>query len=403
MNSIPFTPVDPHRRTPIIDVLRGWALLSVVLVNFAIFFSYGTPWPGIHDLRSTILQSIVQIVFLAKGWTMLAFLFGYGFSVLMQKVKATQKHPYLFFSWRMALLLLIAIFNSVVYYGDILKDYVILGMVILFVSRFGEKAYLRLAVACFILLPALIPWSQHLGLYNPVADPDLSLYSSHNLSDVLKYGWLSGLHVLLSFPKYFDWNLVMLVCGLLGAYAQRVHVFESAAANRKLFRNTFFVAFAVVVALGVFHQLDVSMGWGIDRIFAMERWFQITQTAVFGSALCWLYSSGRFRVAFQSLELIGKMTLTNYLLQNILALALFSGLGLNLLHRTSYAFTVEIAAVVFVLQVFFSHWWLSYFRFGPVEWLWRCLAYGRWFPNVRPVYGIERRFANSVPSTGSRA
>jgi uncharacterized protein len=317
----------------------------------------------------------------------------------MQKVKATQKHPCLFFSWRMALLLLIAILNSAVYYGDILKDYVILGMVILCVSRFGEKVYLRFAVACFILLPVLIPWSQHLGLHNPVAEPDLVLYSSHNLSDVLKYGWLSGLHVVLSFPKYFDWNFVMLVCGLLGAYAHRVHVFESAATNRKLFRNTLFVAFGVVVSLGIFHQLDVSMGWGVDRVFAMERWFQMTQTAVLGSALCWLYSSGRFTIAFQSLELIGKMTLTNYLLQNLIALSLFSGVGLGLLHRTSYAFTVEIAALVFVLQVFFSHWWLSYFRFGPVEWLWRCLAYGRWFPNMRLVYEIEPNRASSVPST----
>jgi uncharacterized protein len=100
---------------------------------------------------------------------------------------------------------------------------------------------------------------------------------------------------------------------------------------------------------------------GGDRVFAMERWFQMTQTAVFGSALCWLYSSGRFAIAFQSLELIGKMTLTNYLLQNLLALALFSGVGLGLLHQTSYAFTVEIAALVFVLQVFFSHWWPKLF------------------------------------------
>jgi uncharacterized protein len=97
---------------------------------------------------------------------MLAFLFGYSFSVLMQKVKVTQKHPYLFFSWRMALLSLRAIFNSAIYYGDILKDYAMLGMVILCISKFGEKVYLRLALVCFILLPALIPWSQHLGLHS---------------------------------------------------------------------------------------------------------------------------------------------------------------------------------------------------------------------------------------------
>jgi uncharacterized protein len=250
----PASPIDPGRRAPIIDVLRGWALLGVVLVNFSIFFSYGMPWPGIHDLRSAILQSIVQLVFLTKAWTMLSFLFGYGFAVLMKKAKATQKHPYVFFSWRMALLLLIALFNSTIYYGDILRDYVILGMAILCISKFGEKAYLWSAMTCFVLLPVLIPWSQRLGLHNPVVEPDLALYSSPHLSDVLKYGWLSGLHTVLSFPKYFDWNLVMLVCGLLGAYAHGTCIFETAAANQKLFKQAFFIALAAVVALGIFHQ-----------------------------------------------------------------------------------------------------------------------------------------------------
>ena len=377
----PSGPIDPGRRAPIIDALRGWALFGVALVNFSIFFSYGIPWPGIHDLRSTILHSIVQLVFLTKAWTMLSFLFGYGFSALMQKMKAAQKHPYLFFSWRMAILLLIALFNSAIYYGDILRDYVILGLVILCISKLGEKAYLWSAVTCFLLLPILIPWSQHLGVRNPMAEPDVALYSSQSAADILKYGWLSGLHTILSFPKYFDWNLVMLVCGLFGAYAHRMRVFESATANRNLFKKAFLVALAAVVALGIFHQLDVSLSWGVDRVFAMERWFQMAQAAVFGSAMCWLYISGRFPIAFRSLEVIGKMTLTNYLLQNILALMIFSGLGLGLLHRTSYAFTVETAAAVFFLQVFFSHWWLSYFRYGPVEWLWRCLAYRRWLPN----------------------
>ena len=381
----PSSPIDPGRRAPIIDVLRGWALLGVALVNFSIFFSYGVPWPGIHDLRSTILQSIVQLVFLTKAWTMLSFLFGYGFSVLMQKAKATQKHPYVFFSWRMALLLLIALFNSAIYYGDILRDYVILGMVILCISKFGEKAYLWSAMTCFALLPVLIPWSQHLGIHNPIAEPDLALYSSPNVSDVLKYGWLSGLRTVLSFPKYFDWNLVMLICGLLGVYAHRTCIFERASANRKLFQRAFFIALAAVISLGIFHQLDVSLRWGIDQVFAMERWFQIAQATAFGSATCWLYVSGRFPIVFRSLELIGKMTLTNYLLQNIVSLMIFSGLGLGLLHRTSYAFTVEMAAAVFFLQVFFCHWWLSYFRYGPVEWLWRCLAYRRWLPNATHV------------------
>jgi uncharacterized protein len=301
------SPMDPARRTPVVDVLRGWALLSVVLVNFTSFFSYGT------SAKAPALHSIIQILFQAKGWPLLAFLFGYGFSALMEKLQATQKHPYLFFTYRMAILLLIAVADSAVYYGDILKDYVILGMVILALSRFSAKGLLRMAVVGFLLLPALIPWSQGLDVGNPVSAPDLSLYSSDNLSSVLTYGLRAGLRVLLSFPKYFDWNMVMLVCGLFGAYAHRIGAFGGATNKQALFRNAFLAGLAFAASLALIHLLDSSMGWGIDRVFAMERWFQMAQTVVLASALGWLYCRGRFAIAFQSLELVGRMTLTNYL------------------------------------------------------------------------------------------
>ena len=123
----------------------------------------------------------------------------------------------------------------------------------------------------------------------------------------------------------------------------------------------------------------------------------MAQTAILGSALCWIYSRGHFEIAFESLEFIGRMTLTNYLLQNVLALWLFSGAGLGLLHRTSYAFCVEVAAVVYLVQIFFSHWWLSYFRLGPVEWAWRSLSYGRRLPNqrARPIPSETRKVLTS--------
>lgn len=369
------SPIDPARRTPVVDVLRGWALLSVVLVNYSSFFSHGS------SAREPMLHQVVQIFFQAKGWPLLAFLFGYGFSGLIQKLQATQEHPYLLFTYRMALLFLLAVLDSAIYYGDILKDYVILGMVILVFSRVREKVLLRAAVVCFLLLPVLIPWSQNLDIGNPVANPDLGLYTSDSLSSVLTYGLWAGLRVLLSFPKYFDWNLVMLTCGLLGAYAHRVGIFDDAMKKRALFGIAFLGALTFAACLVLVHLLDSSMGWGIDRVFAMERWFQLAQTMLLGSGLCWLYCSGRFAIAFQSLELVGRMTLTNYLVQNVIALWIFSGVGLGLLHRTSYGFTVEVAALLFAVQIFFSHWWLGYYRFGPVEWLWRCLAYRRWFPN----------------------
>jgi len=95
------------------------------------------------------------------------------------------------------------------------------------------------------------------------------------------------------------------------------------------------------------------------------------------AALCWLYVAGKLKRFFRSMQFIGKMTLTNYLVQNIIALFVFSGFGFGLMHKMPYAYYVLLALAVFVLQIYYSRWWLSKYNYGPVEWVWRELAYGK--------------------------
>ena len=105
-------PVQQTQRTAIIDILRGWALLGVVLMNYADYFYMGIDFKTFKpDLLTKILMGICNIIFSAKSWTMLSFLFGYGFSVLMQNVEAKGINPALFFSRRMFWLFVLAIIN----------------------------------------------------------------------------------------------------------------------------------------------------------------------------------------------------------------------------------------------------------------------------------------------------
>src|SRR3954464_4327114 len=108
---------SPPRRLPIVDVLRGWALLAVVLVNFAIFYTLGsaTRIPP-DDTVSRVTKLVVQVFFQSKGWTLLAFLFGYGFSVLIARLRTTHRHPSRAFALRMFWLFVIAIANCALYY-----------------------------------------------------------------------------------------------------------------------------------------------------------------------------------------------------------------------------------------------------------------------------------------------
>jgi uncharacterized protein len=79
---------------------------------------------------------------------------------------------------------------------------------------------------------------------------------------------------------------------------------------------------------------------------------------------------------FDRLAAVGRMALTNYLMQSLICTTLFYGYGFNLFGRLDYAWQLVVVAAVWTLQLILSPWWLRHFKFGPLEWLWRWLTYG---------------------------
>ena len=71
------------------------------------------------------------------------------------------------------------------------------------------------------------------------------------------------------------------------------------------------------------------------------------------------------------------MALTNYLMQTIIMSAIFYGWGLGLIAKLGLVFVFTLSLALFAFQVIYSRWWLARYRFGPVEWVWRSLTYGR--------------------------
>ena len=95
-----------------------------------------------------------------------------------------------------------------------------------------------------------------------------------------------------------------------------------------------------------------------------------------GLALCLTPSVQRH---LRPLAAVGRMALTNYLVQSVMFTLTFYGYGGGLYGEVSPAWSILLALIIFPLQMMLSHWWLRRFRYGPVEWGWRCLTYGRWF------------------------
>jgi uncharacterized protein len=98
------------------------------------------------------------------------------------------------------------------------------------------------------------------------------------------------------------------------------------------------------------------------------------------TGLCLLFRKKPDFGLFPLLAAPGRMALTNYISQSIAGILLFYGLGLGLGCSVGFIYVEMTALLVFILQVFASQWWLRRFRFGPLEWIWRMLTYGRRFP-----------------------
>jgi uncharacterized protein len=92
--------------------------------------------------------------------------------------------------------------------------------------------------------------------------------------------------------------------------------------------------------------------------------------------LIWLTSIGSISVVRRLLGDVGRMALTNYLMQSVICAVIFTGLGFSLVGELGRALLYPVVVGIWIFQLFFSQWWLKRYRFGPVEWVWRALTYG---------------------------
>ena len=93
--------------------------------------------------------------------------------------------------------------------------------------------------------------------------------------------------------------------------------------------------------------------------------------------IVWLSQLGMLATIRQALAAVGRMALTNYLMQSLICALIFSGLGFALVGEFTRGWLYPIVLLIWVFQMWFSIWWLQRFKFGPIEWLWRSLTYGQ--------------------------
>jgi uncharacterized protein len=387
-------PVTPAERYRPIDIIRGLALFGVLMVNLLSDFRV----PLLEHIRQPysasggdrVVDLLAAGVLEFKSLTIFSFLFGVGVAIQSERAASRNVGARTFLLRRLCWLFVFGVAHLfLIWNGDILTLYAVCGLLLLPCLGLPWPALLVMGAA-LIGLPSL-------GLRLPsgaAAQSDIEqarqVYGNEGFLAILRFRW------------HETWSLIMPLLMLVllrtaGLMYWGVAAWRSGILRRpERHRGKLVVALAIGGFLGA--AITINEVWNSSS--GSAPWPAFLHTHLDASILLALaYVSGLLlwlkpqrAVLLPGLAAMGQMALTNYLLQSIVLGFIFYGYGFGLFGRIGSAATAGIGLALYCAQVQLSRLWLRRFRFGPFEWLWRSLTYGRRQPMRR---GKELSFARS--------
>lgn len=359
---------DDYSRIFAVDALRGFALLGICVVNLPLI---ARSWQSLMQAPATAggrLGLFLNSLFCeAKFFTLFSFLFGVGIYYLHRRESTA------FLARRFFALIVLGFLHAMLLFpGDILLSYGVIGLLFLPLRRLHHRALLVSAVCCLVLgvftywllgilalaTPAM-PVTNYGGPYSAAVHSNLTVYP-----------------VSLGYVLLFNWpGALAMVC--LGYLAAREH-------------------WLARLRLNVFSTLLIAAGLAGSLLYANAATYQLKQlmplAMVLLAASAPLFSIFYAQLIFSlatarpcspliaALSAAGRMSLTNYLLQSLIAGVFFHGYAFGLYDRLDHGGLILVSLAIFVAEILFSLLWLRYFQTGPVEWLLRSFSHLRRMP-----------------------
>ncbi len=397
-------PTQSTERIISLDVLRGFAILGILIMNM---ISFSLPSAHYNNpMAAGPLEGADEWAFLfsqlfanQKFMSLFSILFGAGIILMTSRMEAQGHNPAARHYFRNFWLLLIGLFHAyVIWYGDILVPYAICS-IWLFLFRKKKPRTLFIWAGVFwgisIILNVLSGWSLAYWPAEQVAEFCASWApSSESLSEEIaayQGRWLdqhpfrSELALMLEttvFLFQWGWQVTGLMLLGMGLYKTRV---LTAGRDAGFYRRLTLIGLSLGLAIGILGLTqNYSHGWSCDYSFFLGSQFNYLSSipmALGYIGIVMLLCQSRFLEGLQGwLAPVGRMALTNYLLQSIIATLIFYGHGLGLYGTMGRAQLWLFILPIWIGQILFSRWWLGRFKYGPFEWLWRSLTYWRMQP-----------------------
>ena len=392
-------PVPTGQRLDVMDVLRGVALLGVFAMNIEWFNrpmqQMGSGIPADATGLDHAVAWAVHVFVAGKFWTMFSLLFGMGFVLMSGRIAAAGLSVERVYLRRMAALLLFGVLHIVLLWpGDILHTYAIAGAILMAMRTMVPRWQLLTGLLLYVGISALyllfaavmfvLPESALVEMSAPMAasaeraalvypDGDFGAVLVQRVSDYAQIGMMG------------QTMMVPMVLGvfLIGSWLMSGGWLQAPAAHRRFWWRL--LAITLPVGLG-FTALAVTVGTTFT-LGAMDPRGVLAQGLMLCGALpmslayvaliVLVWTSGAGARVLGVFAPVGRMALTHYLGQSLICSLLFYGYGAGLFGELGRAAQTGIVLGVFALQIGISHAWLSHHRYGPMEWTWRWLTYGR--------------------------
>ncbi|MCI0336656.1 MAG: DUF418 domain-containing protein [Acidobacteria bacterium] len=386
-----WTPIARPERIATLDAVRGIALLGVLLVNALVgfrvsLFEHLLRFHSHADWVNRLVDVLVAGLIEFKAIALFTLMFGIGIGVQAERAAIRSISVSRFLVRRFLVLLAFGLVHMfLIWNGDILTLYAICGLLIVPLIRLHIVLQVIFGVA-IIVLPIKLPFAGLWHVTEPVLRTHAALatriYSEGSLSDILALRWNEAWQFIT--PLLIDTLPTTFGLILLGVAVWRAGVVREPGRHQGLLWAILVVGMTVggvTRSLLVFSR-STGQPVAIPPPFDLVSPDVLLALSYAAGLFLWLRSP-RSGPIISSMSAAGQMALSNYLAQSVILSFIFYSYGFGLFGRLGSALVVILCLIIYAGQLVVSRAWLSHYRFGPLEWLWRSLNYRRWQPMRR--------------------
>lgn len=409
-------PVQANERETFMDVLRGFAILGIFIANLGSGLSWYSEEANLTgpllipgwDHKMTFLH---HMFIEGKFYSIFSLLFGWGIALQIKKGMEKGADAIPTIKRRLLFMLLLGFIHLMIWPGDIVFFYALLGFLLLPLTKFSNKTLL-ITGGALILSPILLyglkmlfpilnfpaeklnqagGWvdSQLSPQFNNIKSQEEFFAVMKNLNwwDVFKAN-VAGFFYRYGYLIFISRISKVLGMFLIGYVIGRTDFYKNIMQHKKIV--SYIVASGFIIGLPSNYFLAHYMSTAMRDYFQLkEKGFYQTIVYALGVAPMALAYVGSFMLLFQNtgfkktislIAPVGKMAFSNYVMQSLVGNFVFLGAGLGFFGQVGPVYFTFLGISFFIIQVIISTIWLKYFNYGPVEWVWRSATYKKWQP-----------------------